>query len=80
MQEGLLWFDNNPQHKLADKISQAAARYQDRLQHRPTVCYLNANEFDKNVEIVDGILIKPSPRVLPHHLWIGVEADGFKTA
>ena len=45
MKEGLLWFDNDPQRKLAEKVSRAAARYQVKFGCRPTICYLNAGEL-----------------------------------
>lgn len=73
MQEGLLWFDNNPNRKVADKVEQAAKRYQDKLNCRPTVCYLNIAEFDEAHPEVDGIRLKPLKNVLPHHFFIGVE-------
>ena len=46
MREGLLWFDNDPNRKLADKISRAVTRYQVRFGCRPTTCYLSVRDFD----------------------------------
>ena len=73
MQEGLLWFDNDPKRKLADKVKQAATRYQRRLHSKPTVCYLNVAEFEGQPEQVDGINLKSAPNIRPHYFWIGVE-------
>lgn len=75
MREGLLWFDNDPNHKLADKVGQAAARYQARFGRRPTLCYLNDGDFVGTTEEVNGIRLCPATYVRPHHLWIGVEQD-----
>lgn len=75
MQIGLLWFDNDPKRKLADKIGQAAARYQAKLRRKPTVCYLNAEEFDGKTEEINGIRLKPAANVRPHYFWIGIEQD-----
>ncbi|MFN8453548.1 MAG: hypothetical protein U0401_02575 [Anaerolineae bacterium] len=75
MREGLLWFDNDPKHKLADKVGQAAARYQVRFGRRPTLCYLNERDFAGETEEMNGIRLRPAPYVRPHHLWIGVEPD-----
>jgi len=79
MKEGLLWFDNDPQRKIADKIKQAAKRYQTRLHCKPTVCYVNAGEFDGKIDEVDGIHLKPAANIRPHYLWIGVEHDTVQT-
>ncbi len=79
MQEGLLWFDNNPSRKLADKVKQAANCYKTKLKKKPTVCYINANQFDTSVDKINGIRLKPAINIQPHHFWIGVE-HGSKVA
>lgn len=71
MQEGLLWFDTNGQ--LAEKIDRAAGRYQSRFGCRPTLCYINAADFDGQPETINGIRLRPALNIQPHHLWIGVE-------
>ncbi len=73
MQEGLLWFDNNPNRALAEKVKQAAARYKDRLRKKPTVCYLNVDQFDGAIEEINGISLKPAANIQPDYLWIGVD-------
>lgn len=74
MQEGLLWFDSDSRHKLTDKVHQAAGRYQTKFGRRPTVCYLNAADFDGPAEI-NGIQLRTAANVLRHHLWIGIENE-----
>jgi hypothetical protein len=73
MREGLLWFDKDPNRKIGDKISRAAERYQAKLQHKPTVCYLSIEDFSGEVEEVNGIRLKPAHNIRPHHFLIGVE-------
>lgn len=75
MREGLLWFDNNPNVELTDKIRQAAARYRVRLKQKPTVCYLNPNQLDGESGRVNGIQLKAAAYIRPHYLWIGVENE-----
>ena len=75
MREGLLWFDNDPNRQLNDKVKQAAARYKNKLHRKPTVCYMNADEFDSKISKVGGIDLKPANHILPHHYWVGVEQD-----
>jgi hypothetical protein len=75
MKEGLLWFDNDPRRKLADKIGQAATRYQVKFGRRPTVCYLNVAELNGQPGEIKGIRLRAVPNVLRHHFWIGVEND-----
>ena len=73
MQEGLLWFDNNPSHNLADKVKHAAARYKTRMRCKPTICYVNVDDYSDKTSKVDGIALRPSITVRPNYLWIGVE-------
>lgn len=73
MVEGLLWFDSDPNRNLADKIAGAVSRYQARLHNKPTICYLNLQEFDEQQLEIDGILLKPKANILPHHYLVGVE-------
>lgn len=80
MKEGLLWFDNDPKRKLADKVGRAAARYQEKFSCRPTMCYLNEADFDGKTAEINDIRLQPAPNVLRHHLWIGVEGDTAKAA
>ena len=75
MKEGLLWFDNDPQRKLADKISRAATRYQVKFGRKPTLCYLNASNVEGKTDEINGIRIKLVDDILPNHFWIGVETE-----
>jgi hypothetical protein len=75
MKEGLLWFDNDPQLKLADKIGRAASRYQVRFGRRPTVCYVNSEDFETQTEEINGIRLRPAVDIRRHHFWVGVEQE-----
>jgi hypothetical protein len=75
MQQGLLWFDNNTDIDITEKVKQAATRYRKRLQHQPTVCYVNEAEYDQNFSKVGKIIIRPASNVRRHHFWLGIDAD-----
>ena len=78
MKEGLLWFDNDPKRKLAEKVKQAASRYQAKLRCKPTVCYLNAEEYDGATMEINGIYLKPVSHIRPNYYWIGVEQNSVQ--
>ncbi len=78
MKEGLLWFDNNPQRQLAEKINRAAHRYKARFGRRPTLCYLNTADFDDKMEETNGVRLRVMTNVLRHHFWIGVDGRPIK--
>lgn len=73
MREGLLWYDKDPNRQLVDKINRAAERYQAKLRHKPTICYLSVEDYDDKIQEVNGILLKPVNNIRPHHFLIGVE-------
>ena len=75
MEQGLLWFDNNPNKDLTEKIKQAAARYRVRLKQQPTVCYISKTEWSNNPEAVGKIVVKTTDYVRPNYLLIGVEGE-----
>ncbi len=75
MKEGLLWFDNDPRRKLADKVRQAATRYQVKFGQKPTVCYLNAADFDGQPTDVNGVQLRTASNILRYHFWIGIEHE-----
>lgn len=78
MKEGLLWFDNDPNRKLADKINQAVTRYQVKFGHRPTTCYVNNLDLTGQLDEVNGVRLRPVADVRRHHFWIGVEQETSK--
>lgn len=73
MDEGILWFDPQLSHELAEKVSRAVAHYHKRFGVRPTLCCLNRADFVEQPARIDGVDLRPEPNVLRHHLWIGVE-------
>ena len=75
MEQGLLWFDNNPNKDLSEKVKQAAEAYRARLQEQPTVCYISKTDISNKPEAVGKIVIKTATYVRPNYLWIGVEGE-----
>jgi hypothetical protein len=72
MDVGLLWHDSGSED-LARKVARAAKRYQDRFGEKPNVCYVNPALLPDGDRRINGILVRPSPRILRHHFWLGLE-------
>ncbi len=78
MNEGLLWYDDDPSHNLAEKIGQAARRYRQKFGAPPNICYVHpstllALEGNGKGRKVNGVQVTPLPSVLRHHFWVGRE-------
>jgi hypothetical protein len=77
MKVGLLWFDDDPQRALDEKVERAAKRYREKFGQTANVCYVNPASLKGNGHDKDGfrcgtVKVIVSPKVLPHHFWIGV--------
>jgi len=77
MKTGLLWYDDDPKHSLAQKIARAAARYRQKHGEVPDVCFVHPSALGENGKMskVGPVSVTARPSVLPHHFWIGVQ-DG----
>jgi len=88
MKVGLLWYDDDPGHDLAEKIRRAARRYRQKFGASPNICYVHRSVLHPStgsgqapqgetgngkVRKVGGVRVSPSPTVLRHHFWLGRE-------
>jgi hypothetical protein len=68
----MLWFDNDPKTDLPTKISRAAAYYQKKYGQMPDICFVHPTMVGGSALKSQGIEVRPTRQVLPHHLWLGV--------
>ena len=77
MNEGLLWYDDDPRRELAEKIGRAARRYRQKFGAPPNVCYVHPLALGGNgngeEQKVGQVRVAPLPSVLRHHFWLGRE-------
>lgn len=78
IQEGLLWFDDDPARSIADKVSRAVQRYQQKYGHNPDVCYVHPGQMPEHELSVGPVKVLTAPTVLLHHFWLCVTLDGKK--
>ena len=77
MKTGMLWYDNDPKTDLATKITKAARYYQSKYGEHPNLCFvhpsmLDVNQPDQQKQNLDGFEVRPSKKILPNHLWLGI--------
>jgi hypothetical protein len=74
MEIGMLWFDNDKNKPLTEKILQAAEYYTKKYGKKPDTCLVNSLELGRSGQSsgnVAGIQLAAMDSVQPHHLWIG---------
>jgi len=76
IQEGLLWFDDDPGRAVTDKVARAVQRYQQKYGHAPDVCYVHPGQAPERELSIGPVKVLPAQAVLPHHFWLGVTLDG----
>lgn len=69
---GMLWFDNDPKTDLGAKIVKAAKYYQIKYGQNPNLCFVHPSMLEKNRQALSGFEIRPSKKILPNHLWLGI--------
>ncbi len=71
----LVWYDNDRKRSLTAKVTAAAERYRERFGAAPALVLINPAQAGEQEEIA-GIPVRPTPLVLPNHLYIGAADVG----
>jgi hypothetical protein len=75
MKVGMMWYDGGTDG-LAQRVRRAAAYYQEKYGGTPNVCLVHpSGAAEGDPAGVEAIRVRPSPLVLPGHLWVGIERD-----
>jgi hypothetical protein len=72
MDIGMLWYDDDRQRTLEDKVRRAADYYRHKYGQSPNLCLINPQSANGGPEAVNSIELQTAPNILPHHFWIGV--------
>ena len=72
MNIGMLWYDNDPQKGIEDKVDQAATYYQEKYGKEPDLCFVHSSMKNKAPSQAGTVEIRSSGTVMPNYFWIGV--------
>ena len=83
MNVGMLWFDNDSNSDLTSKVARAANYYAGKYGCHPNICFIHPSMALKDGENSSGehkinagdIEVRLTKSVLPHHFWIGTQAQ-----
>jgi len=78
MNEGMLWYDNDPRTTLTDKVTRAADYYRQKYGLVPDLCLVHPSMLiEPRPDFIEGdsgkVAIRPNRLIQPGHLWIGTE-------
>ena len=74
MQVGLLWFDKDPRIPFVQKVLEAAERYHEKFGAEANTCYVHPSLLPAGVT-VPGFELRTRATILPHHFWVGFDAE-----
>ncbi|HSM25339.1 MAG TPA: hypothetical protein VK856_10785 [Anaerolineaceae bacterium] len=72
MTTGMIWFDNDPQKNIYEKIQTAIRYYQIKFGGQPTICFLSPKLKDNLADTGFGIEVDYNLNLSPDHIWLGV--------
>jgi hypothetical protein len=76
--EGMLWFDDNNQRDVSEKIKRAAEHYKAKYGISPDTCYVHPLTLFAMKSSAAGIDVRASNSMLPNHFWLGVDKESEK--
>lgn len=73
----MIWFDNDPQKNINEKIRMAMKFYQNKFGSQPTICYLNPKQQEKFLVTEQDIEINYNVNLSPDYIWVGIRRSSF---
>lgn len=73
----MIWFDNDPQKNINEKINMAIKYYQKKFGSQPTICFLNPKLQEKFLENEQDIEINYNINLSPDYIWVGIRQNSF---
>lgn len=87
MNTGMLWFDDDPNRTLEEKVERAALRFREKYGVAPDICYANPHtvpDAERAVALKQAttraggtakIMLKQARSILPNHFWLGIALE-----
>ena len=72
MKQALLWYDDDPNTTLDEKVQRATKRHKQKYGTTPNFCYVHPSALADGPQQVNCVRVASLPTVLHGHFWIGV--------
>lgn len=72
---GLMWFDNDPDRTIEEKIRTAAAFYLAKSGVSPDRCFVNADQLGDETVAIDGVEIDGVRWIMKNNFYVGKEKE-----
>ncbi len=71
MNNGMLWFDNDPTSGLPEKVQRAADYYRRKYGAAPDLCLVHPHMLGKGQPALGTIEVEGEAGIQPNHFWVG---------
>jgi len=70
MNEGMLWYDNQGNVDIKDRIISAVKFFESKYGYVPEKCFVNPVTLENPLELNDKTKVLPNDRVIVNHFWL----------
>lgn len=74
MQLGMLWFDEDKDTTIEQKVERAITYYKEKYVKVPDVCFVHSAAIGK-IKSCHGVELRPNDTIQKNHFWIGIDND-----
>ena len=75
MKEGLLWYDNQGNIDLKERIMSAVKFFESKYGYLPKKCFVNPATLEEPLEMDRKIKVFPNDRVIVNHIWLEFSSE-----
>ena len=75
MKEGLLWYDNQGNIDLKERIMSAVKFFESKYGYLPKKCFINPATLEEPLEMDRKIKVFPNDRVIVNHIWLEFSSE-----
>ena len=75
MKEGLLWYANQGNVDLRERITSAVKFFESKYGYLPKKCFVNPAALEKPLEMDRKIKVLPNDRVIVNHIWLEFSSE-----
>jgi hypothetical protein len=72
MEIGWMWFDNDEERTLEEKIQLAVQHYREKFGNAPNTCFVNKNLLAEDEMLCGRVRVVAACNIMPNYFWLGI--------
>jgi len=75
MNEGMLWYVNDPKKEIEKTVKNAVEFFEDKYGSAPLACYVHPDTLTSEFVAKDDVKVMPNEKVIKNHIWLEFPQD-----